>query len=99
MTEREDVRSGVAPRASEQDRAGGSPVEQRLTRLDTGRPDPMIPQDTDGRNRRKGADGVASGYDLRLPRPAKGATLSRNRRESGEYRLTMLISGMPRADL
>jgi hypothetical protein len=34
-----------------------------------------------------------------LSKPAKGATLSRKRRDSGEYRLKMLISGTPRADL
>jgi hypothetical protein len=51
------------------------------------------------RLRRKGASGVASRYDLRLPKPAKGATLSRNRRESGACRLKMLISGAPRANL
>jgi hypothetical protein len=33
-----------------------------------------------------------------LLKPVKGATLSRNRRESGECRLKMLISGTPRAD-
>jgi hypothetical protein len=52
-----------------------------------------------GRLRRNGASGVASRYDLRLPKPAKGMTLSRNRRESDEYRLKILISGTPRADL
>jgi hypothetical protein len=47
----------------------------------------------------QGCQWRASRYDLRLPKPAKGATLSRNRREPGEYRLETLIPGAPRADL
>jgi hypothetical protein len=60
MTEREDARSGVAPGASKQDRAGGSPVEQRVTRLDTGRPDPMIPENFNGPKRRQVGSGLVA---------------------------------------
>jgi hypothetical protein len=60
---------------------------------------PANAKDLHRRDKRLISDVLARRARLRLPKPAKRATLSRNRRESGEYRLTTLISGTPRADL